>query len=131
MDWHSEDLFTGYFNKNVLSLRFVIYPSSLKKFPQSYIDKKSASFDPSWVNADRIRLKEKRFAFGVFWDRCFLFFKGCPGWGAKPGPLNFIYFLIFTTLPLSHSGSPLWDRCLILKISSPKKLREIFCSKYW
>jgi hypothetical protein len=28
------------------------------------------------------------------------------GWGANPGPLNFIYFLIFTTLPLSHSGSP-------------------------
>jgi hypothetical protein len=36
------------------------------------------------------------------------FFKkrGCPGWGANPGPLDFIYFLIFTTLPLSHSGSP-------------------------
>jgi hypothetical protein len=31
--------------------------------------------------------------------------KGCPGWGANPGPLIFIYFLIFTTLPLSHSGS--------------------------
>jgi hypothetical protein len=28
------------------------------------------------------------------------------GWGVNPGPLNFIYFLIFTTLPLSHSGSP-------------------------
>jgi hypothetical protein len=47
--------------------------------------------------------------FGIF---CILtpflyFFKrGCPGWGANPGPLNFIYFLIFTTLPLSHSGSP-------------------------
>jgi hypothetical protein len=27
-------------------------------------------------------------------------------WGANPGPLDFIYFLIFTTLPLSHSGSP-------------------------
>jgi hypothetical protein len=27
------------------------------------------------------------------------------GWGANPGPLDFIYFLIFTTLPLSHSGS--------------------------
>jgi hypothetical protein len=35
-----------------------------------------------------------------------IFLKGCPGWGANPGPLNFIYFLIFTTLPLSHSGSP-------------------------
>jgi hypothetical protein len=36
------------------------------------------------------------------------FFKkrGCPGWGANLGALNFIYFLIFTTLPLSHSGSP-------------------------
>jgi hypothetical protein len=21
--------------------------------------------------------------------------RGCPGWGANPGPLNFIYFLIF------------------------------------
>jgi hypothetical protein len=28
------------------------------------------------------------------------------GWEANPGPLNFIYFLIVTTLPLSHSGSP-------------------------
>jgi hypothetical protein len=37
-----------------------------------------------------------------------LFFKrNCPGWwGANPGPLDFVYFLIFTTLPLSHSGSP-------------------------
>jgi hypothetical protein len=26
------------------------------------------------------------------------------GWGANPGPLDLIYFLIFTTLPLSHSG---------------------------
>jgi hypothetical protein len=38
----------------------------------------------------------------------FIFLKrGCPGWGANPGPLDFIYFIIFTTLPLSHSGSPL------------------------
>jgi hypothetical protein len=28
------------------------------------------------------------------------------GWGANPGPLNLIYFIIFTTLPLSNSGSP-------------------------
>jgi hypothetical protein len=34
------------------------------------------------------------------------FSKGCPGWGANPGPLDLIYFLIFTTLLLSHSGSP-------------------------
>jgi hypothetical protein len=41
---------------------------------------------------------------------CHRFFKrGCQGWGANPGPLNFIYFLIFTTLPLSHSGSPVID----------------------
>jgi hypothetical protein len=28
----------------------------------------------------------------------FLFLKkrGCPGWGANPGPLDLIYFLIFT-----------------------------------
>jgi hypothetical protein len=32
--------------------------------------------------------------------------RGCPGWGANTGPVDFIYFLIFTTLPLSHSGSP-------------------------
>jgi hypothetical protein len=31
------------------------------------------------------------------------------GWGVNPGPLDFIYFLIFTTLPLSHSGSPMED----------------------
>jgi hypothetical protein len=31
--------------------------------------------------------------------------RGCPGWGANPGPPNVIYFLMFTTLPLSHSGS--------------------------
>jgi hypothetical protein len=36
---------------------------------------------------------------------CF-FCPGCPGWGANPGPLDFIYFLIFSILPLSHSGSP-------------------------
>jgi hypothetical protein len=23
------------------------------------------------------------------------FLRGCPGWGANPGPLNFIYFLIY------------------------------------
>jgi hypothetical protein len=28
------------------------------------------------------------------------------GWGANPGPHDFIYFRIFTTLPLSHSSSP-------------------------
>jgi hypothetical protein len=42
-------------------------------------------------------------------DPFFSFFflkKGCPGWGVNPGPLDFIYFLIFTTLPLSPSGSP-------------------------
>jgi hypothetical protein len=36
------------------------------------------------------------------------FLKRLPGvrWGANPGPLHFIYFLIFSILPLSHSGSP-------------------------
>jgi hypothetical protein len=34
---------------------------------------------------------------------------GGPGGGANPGPLDFIYFLIFTTLPLSYSGSPQLD----------------------
>jgi hypothetical protein len=34
------------------------------------------------------------------------YLRGCPGWGVNLGPLNFIYFLIFTILPLSHSGSP-------------------------
>jgi hypothetical protein len=29
-----------------------------------------------------------------------------PGVGSEPGPLDLIYFLIFTTLPLSHSGFP-------------------------
>jgi hypothetical protein len=29
-----------------------------------------------------------------------------PGWEANSGPFDFIYFLIFTTLPLGHSGSP-------------------------
>jgi hypothetical protein len=28
------------------------------------------------------------------------------GGGANPGPLGSFYFIIFTTLPLSHSGSP-------------------------
>jgi hypothetical protein len=45
-------------------------------------------------------------------DVIIFFLKGCPGWGANPGPLDFIYFLIFTTLPLSHSGSP---RCYDFK----------------
>jgi hypothetical protein len=33
-----------------------------------------------------------------FEDVCtflFLFLRGCPGWGANPGPLDLIYFLIF------------------------------------
>jgi hypothetical protein len=34
------------------------------------------------------------------------FFVARGGGGANPSPLNFIYFLIFTTLSLSHSGSP-------------------------
>jgi hypothetical protein len=39
------------------------------------------------------------------------FFKrGCTGWGANPSPLDIIYLLIFTTLPLSHSGSPCFDK---------------------
>jgi hypothetical protein len=47
-----------------------------------------------------------------------VFFKrGCPGWGANPGPLDFIYFLIFTTLPLSHSGSPTW--AVFYKLQKP------------
>jgi hypothetical protein len=36
----------------------------------------------------------------------FLFFKEIAGGGRTRGPLAFIYFLSFTTLPLSHSGSP-------------------------
>jgi hypothetical protein len=35
------------------------------------------------------------------------FWRGCPGWGANPGPLDFIYFLIFTTF--NHSGSAPYD----------------------
>jgi hypothetical protein len=27
--------------------------------------------------------------------RAVVFLRGCPGWGANPGPLDFIYFLIF------------------------------------
>jgi hypothetical protein len=42
-------------------------------------------------------------------------FKRLPGvMGSKPGSSHFIYFLIFTTLPVSHSGSP--GYCNILKI---------------
>jgi hypothetical protein len=44
--------------------------------------------------------------------------KGCPGWGANPGPLDFIYFLIFTTLRLSHSGSPQQMNGLLGKANS-------------
>jgi hypothetical protein len=36
----------------------------------------------------------------------FLNKRGCPGWGSNLGPVDFMYFLIFTTLLLSHSGSP-------------------------
>jgi hypothetical protein len=32
-----------------------------------------------------------------------VFLKGCPVWGANPGPLDVIYFLIFTTL---HTAEP-------------------------
>jgi hypothetical protein len=37
--------------------------------------------------------------------------KRLPGVGANPGYLDYIYFLIFTTLPLSHSSSP-FIKCL-------------------
>jgi hypothetical protein len=44
---------------------------------------------------------------GVFTRTVIFFFtKRLPRVGANPGPLDLIYFLIFTTLPLSHSGSP-------------------------
>jgi hypothetical protein len=43
--------------------------------------------------------------------------RGCPGWGAIPGPLDFIYFLIFTTLPLCHSGSPPMGDCFLWAIT--------------
>jgi hypothetical protein len=39
-----------------------------------------------------------------------VFLIGCPGWGANPGPLGFIYFLI---LLLSHSGSPIAATSLV------------------
>jgi hypothetical protein len=34
--------------------------------------------------------------------------------GSNPGPLHFIYFLIFITLPLSHSGSPIFLHLYLL-----------------
>jgi hypothetical protein len=40
------------------------------------------------------------------WEINSIIYRGCPGWGANSGPLNFIYLLIITSLPLSHSGSP-------------------------
>jgi hypothetical protein len=44
--------------------------------------------------------------------------RGCPGWGANPGPLDYIYFLICTTLPLRHSGSPTKE--VVSKLTVPK-----------
>jgi hypothetical protein len=52
------------------------------------------------------------FFFSFLFFPFFLFFfkRGCPrGGGANLGPLDLIYFLIFTTLPLSRSGSPRED----------------------
>jgi hypothetical protein len=49
------------------------------------------------------------FYFILFYFYFFFKKRGCPGSGANPGPLDFIYVLIFTTLPLSHSGSPSFD----------------------
>jgi hypothetical protein len=46
------------------------------------------------------------------------------GWGANPGPHNFIYFLIFITLPLSHSGSPTLG--IFLKITEVAQILGYF-----
>jgi hypothetical protein len=49
------------------------------------------------------------------------------GWGANPGPLDFIYFLIFTTLPLSHSGSPYWANSLLCAVfENDREVDKIF-----
>jgi hypothetical protein len=37
----------------------------------------------------------------------FLFLRGCPGWGANPGPLDFIYFLIFHLLTAEPQRLPI------------------------
>jgi hypothetical protein len=31
----------------------------------------------------------------LMFDLVFFFLRGCPGWGANPGPLDFVYFLIY------------------------------------
>jgi hypothetical protein len=57
--------------------------------------------------------------FGIFFT--FKKRRGCPGWGATPGPLDFIYFLIFTTLLLSRSGSPIILFFTFLYVNCTKK----------
>jgi hypothetical protein len=47
----------------------------------------------------------------------FFYKKRLPGWEANPGPFDFIYFLIFTTLPLGHSGSPSTNAICMYAIS--------------
>jgi hypothetical protein len=58
----------------------------------------------------------------LFFGKVFLK-RGCPGWGANPGPLNSIYFHIFTTLPLSHSGPPREGCLKITKVAKTIGLR--------
>jgi hypothetical protein len=60
----------------------------------------------------------------------------------NPGPLNFIYFLTFTTLPLSHSGSPLGvsrltsreertQGVLFITLTSEKMPFDVTCEFWW
>jgi hypothetical protein len=61
-----------------------------------------------WLSGVSITVILSIVAYAGIWSRSFFLKKrGCPGWGANPGPLDLIYFLIFTTLPLSCSGSPI------------------------
>jgi hypothetical protein len=50
-----------------------------------------------------------------------IFLSGCPGWGANPGPLYFIYFLIFTTLLLATAAPRTEVNLFIVKV--PYNLR--------
>jgi hypothetical protein len=57
------------------------------------------------------------------------FSKRLPRVGSKPWPLDFIYFPIITTLPLSHSGSPNMAR-LAGSIRHENKTKHFLASGY-
>jgi hypothetical protein len=107
------------------NVQFANWP--LKNGPQlhdfeCFLSTACTSWKGAGSQSDRIG---RFFSFSLFLFFSFLK-RGCPGWGANRGPLNLIYFLIFTTLPLSHSGSPIFFSLLLWQLKYVTKVAQEF-----